>query len=1820
MGLFGWIKKDSNQHRRRESAPPASSNITSSSSTTTTHGASAARDEAYVEALNKFNQYRAKQRLERISEGYPLGSVTNQRIPSVIIEEKESDGGSQSDFSSDVAINSDERRALNRKFDLPKSPRYSRHRQDAAAPKKPKRSVEFYRNINRIPENGESNLNNGKNNNMADRYSLPAMMPTLTRKSKPSLSKSNNNTIYENEVEEFEQMHVQANLGDTYAVQSPPSRFFKENSSPYLNTSTVRKTNPTIVDATPKKQINLLQKSRRNFKEKPAPQPPVPQRETSQKKQHNHINERDTESPFAGSYRKYEINSSSIYDEHVISSRAYRGEMKTLNSSVQSPIFKERRKSPSYQTIINKHGDLVDYALPFSDANDTHSELNSTKNGDLLNDIRACEEVINENFRFLNSDIQPSSILIDDSTGLITEPISVLKERAPQIVTDLDKSIIKEEPGLGGQLGEVDLVIHEPQDIFLELDSLEKWSKNIQISDDFLQKQFAEKNMLEFFQQASRHLLICWPKEVHYRVGTLRSSFMAPLEFSCGMFRNAPVTLRKYSLNFDRNLYFAEEACKKDFEILNHIKHYSIASLMAICFDSGLNQATLVLEPFDFTLFDYIHKMNKRLSLLHAITVVQQISSAVSFLQECGYIHSNISSGCILMRKYPYAVKLTSFELTTETSDTIRKEIENRYGSTSSSRNSMTSSQNEELKKITTYSRLIKNDEQFLRDKYRKLSKEISDSRKEKIGSMGDNSAYDCRASRYLPYCKEYREKFSLFYYVAPELLVPKSNFVFPTKSTDVYSLTLLLWEILNGYVPFVVYSRQELEKLQVSANLQLPMFEKERCDRFRQVFETGLADLSGRQMSVANILDALDCLLLEQGIDKTTHMNGFSEDYEEHMNSSEIRMKNELNDKRKQNIPEKTDKIYFQSNNGYVNVEHSKKMSRESTLVDVDEPVPQRMKQQPKKPARKINKVKTHKDSSDSHKSTKKSPLSSGLSNSAIYQTIFDFNNKFLSPRSSKQGIYERTSTVKKPKSSMRSGKIAAKELFEPMNSFDKTDSTHKLSSGDSKENKTLREQAPEVIGPLEVHTTESPTKFNLNSGKEKFLKEMCLDKTPEGDHANEIQLVETSKSCDSSPGTKRKSYSRLSNSLRFTIGDFTLPDTPIARKNKIRKHAWLSDQKLVLTDDNTSTPVTPQGRRACVFFNDLGSRISRDEGSRGGLRSKPLNLNISSSMQEIKPQRVNISVNIIKSSELGGKIKAHSQEFNQTAPAIVDIDIGGETEVQETNKKAESTDNIFEGSRWKKEKEICERTQLHHSADNLDNDDQSDTSDKVITAHLTSVRDTVRKIETTFEHTGFDYSPNRKQESVKKSSEDKKICDESVVIEENLLVPTKILELEKTIEQLPPIEEPNNTATRLDVVLTNNTLKKKEELLQQLPQQPTQQPTQQRLPLPDASVFNPNSQLFMRRKATSSGSVIQRTVYRESIVSSTDLPGLDVINSSQSSCTTPLPPGSGRKKKLTTRVTVNMRKISRRASDIGGSPASSRPSSLNLDDDLPSSGCQTPTNSSAAVAAPIRHSCGNELLKAFATLRLVPSSEEVGGSRCSSRNDDRRSLCTPVKAHPGGGGGTGASRNAVERFVCCNCGSSMIPVDSLNVPSGSRIGMSAAFSELNFPRESLASMFEDNLGLISQQQQLPRGTFTTIPNAKSTEDLYIDDDFYQGLNLGANMELVEFVDDGHYLDEFGYDIYATEEIYDDSEEAFEKAYEDNDAGEAKALLPTNDTETSGTAPAEEQFLSKCADMNSSNVEAFGSVFSPTLVAEETGKVQNMPLNGQNCNEQSIR
>ncbi|XP_039432644.1 uncharacterized protein LOC120415245 [Culex pipiens pallens] len=110
-----------------------------------------------------------------------------------------------------------------------------------------------------------------------------------------------------------------------------------------------------------------------------------------------------------------------------------------------------------------------------------------------------------------------------------------------------------------------------------------------------------------------------------------------------------------------------------------------------------------------------------------------------------------------------------------------------------------------------------------------------------------------------------------------------------------------------------------------------------------------------------------------------------------------------------------------------------------------------------------------------------------------------------------------------------------------------------------------------------------------------------------------------------------------------------------------------------------------------------------------------------------------------------------------------------------------------------------------------------------------------------------------------------------------------------------------------------------------------------------------------------------------------------------------------------LMTRVTVNMRKISRRASDIGTSPAPSRPSSFIEEDEF----AQPPSGCDAHEWAYTTASNGNS--NSFPPLLWQQPAEgsSVNESRpTSSVTGNRRSMCTPVKSGP-----------RSDQFVCCNC-----------------------------------------------------------------------------------------------------------------------------------------------------------------------------------------------------
>lgn len=301
---------------------------------------------------------------------------------------------------------------------------------------------------------------------------------------------------------------------------------------------------------------------------------------------HSNINDKisDNSDPrFSGSYKKFDMNSSSFYNEKASPNNV------VYDRKVSA--VKKTRYSPSYQNIVNKHGDVVEYALPFNDLDDLKEE-------EIVVEVHnKPDEVVNNNFQFLyDGENSNHSLSLTESES----PLNTFLERkkGQVIITDLDKS---------NDSGKI--IERKPADVCKELDTLERFSKTINIFKNESKEQNHNQTTFDLFQKSNTSLLICWPNEVNHRTGVLRSSFPTPLEFSSGIFRNANITLRKYSMNMEKSVNLSESASKRDFDVLSQIRHSDIVIMMAICFDRGLNQVSIILEPFDFTLNYFLHQM-----------------------------------------------------------------------------------------------------------------------------------------------------------------------------------------------------------------------------------------------------------------------------------------------------------------------------------------------------------------------------------------------------------------------------------------------------------------------------------------------------------------------------------------------------------------------------------------------------------------------------------------------------------------------------------------------------------------------------------------------------------------------------------------------------------------------------------------------------------------------------------------------------------------------------------------------------------------------------------------------------------------------------------------------------------------------------------------------------------------------------------------------------------------------------------------------------------------------------------------------------------
>ncbi|KAJ6636714.1 Tyrosine-protein kinase isoform SRK4 [Pseudolycoriella hygida] len=592
------------------------------------------------------------------------------------------------------------------------------------------------------------------------------------------------------------------------AETSAKTRIIDEQESPSSNKSHIISLNNTVSGAPVKSPPSKF----RRHKSYPPPQKPprVSPPHTQKKNEH---------SPPINSIKNFFLSiRSNSKKKRKILAKGTHCENSTDELNVSSNLSQPKVPNQMYEQSTNKHGDVVDYAVPFSEpANNLQSPS-------------GCADVNNDD-AFVK--------LLSDLSVEINEFNLVTPERRKVLITDLDKSSEGSRSiDRSGRYLHVD--DRSNKEGLLELDSLQHWSEKIPKRRLPAQEPPVNKYV---------HIIQCKPKEIKQKLSAFKNTIALPMHFSSGTFRKTRVTLRKGCIRDKKSLGLIEEAMERDYDILNQVKHANIILLMAVSFHrESCEHITLVMEPLDFTLNYYLYHMNKTLSVTDSIAVVQQIASAALYLQQCGFIHSNISSHNILVREVPWCVKLTSFELTTEVdfADT-KAEILTSYRHMTMLESSCSDKLNEASAEVRCSS---------LREQYKQKSRLYP------VLKCSPNENHKCMRlkSKHVIYDSIYRQHLSLHNFQAPELLTTKHQFVFPTIKADVYSLCLVLWEMLNYCVPFVVYSKLDMERMIASNKMSLPFFESERCAPFLSIFRLGLdVNPANRNMDVEQLITMLD-------------------------------------------------------------------------------------------------------------------------------------------------------------------------------------------------------------------------------------------------------------------------------------------------------------------------------------------------------------------------------------------------------------------------------------------------------------------------------------------------------------------------------------------------------------------------------------------------------------------------------------------------------------------------------------------------------------------------------------------------------------------------------------------------------------------------------------------------------------------------------------------------------------------------------------------------------------------------------------------------
>lgn len=325
-------RREGTSRLRRDSAP--------SRSLHTSFDPNRTRDDSYRESMAKFTEFRAHERVQRLSTVpvipesmvHPSNQTwhdqfSNGDTDSVRRIKQNHTNSNDDDDDDDSTINDSDSKYPISSSDTQEQYQVSAHR---------KRVDQRYPGKRR------------------PRHS----MPTTAYKPKPRRIKPPTNethTIHEDEVKEFENTHCFRNINDdtqrSQVQRSPPSKFYKQNSNPYPNHDLVSVASSSDASSSmgpPSRPASLPRKC-----------PEKPKRLTVNSNKSRTLL---TEAHFTGAYKNFEMQS------------PFFGEDSSSSGFPTAPQQKSERKlsgydtmdsqATRYQVIRNKHGEEVEYALP----------------------------------------------------------------------------------------------------------------------------------------------------------------------------------------------------------------------------------------------------------------------------------------------------------------------------------------------------------------------------------------------------------------------------------------------------------------------------------------------------------------------------------------------------------------------------------------------------------------------------------------------------------------------------------------------------------------------------------------------------------------------------------------------------------------------------------------------------------------------------------------------------------------------------------------------------------------------------------------------------------------------------------------------------------------------------------------------------------------------------------------------------------------------------------------------------------------------------------------------------------------------------------------------------------------------------------------------------------------------------------------------------------------------------------------------------------------------------------------------------------------